>query len=82
MYVGTGIFLLVVGAILTWGVSDRLSGVNLPVIGYICMAGGALAILMSLVTSSRRRGGYTATRSTRVDPVSGSRVDEVDVDPS
>lgn len=83
MYVGTGIFLLVVGAILTWGVSDRVSGVNLQVIGIICMAGGALAILLSLVMESRRRsGGYRATRSSTTDPATGTTVDQVDVDPS
>lgn len=56
MHIGSGVFLLVLGAILSWGVADRVSGVNLHVIGLICMAGGVLAILFSLVTGSRSRG--------------------------
>jgi hypothetical protein len=81
MYIGTGIFLLVLGAILNWGVADRLSGVNLHAIGIICMVGGILAIVLSFLASSRRRrSGYTATRRSTVDPVTGTTVDEVDVD--
>ena len=39
-------------------------------------------ILLSLAMRGRTRpAGYTATRSSQVDPVSGSRVDETRVDP-
>lgn len=76
-YIGTGIFLLVVGAILTWAVADRVPGVDLHTVGNILMAGGVLAIILSLLTG---RGGYRATRTATVDDVTGSRIDEVDVD--
>jgi hypothetical protein len=81
MYIGTGIFLLVVGAILNWGVADRLDGVNLHTIGLICMAGGALALLMSLLTG-RRDKGYAATKHSTVDATTGTRVEHLDVERS
>jgi hypothetical protein len=75
-YIGPGIFLLVVGAILNWAVADQLPGVNLHMVGIILMAGGALAIILSFAAG---RGGYRATRTAGVD-ASGNRVEQVDVD--
>lgn len=82
MYVGLGIFLLVVGAILSFAVRDSISAVDLTMIGYIMMAGGALAVLLSLVMGNRgtSAGGYTSTRVTRTDPNTGTQVDETRVD--
>lgn len=57
---GAGIALLVVGAVLSFAVRDSLSGVNLTLIGYICMGAGALAIVLGLVTNAQ------ATRRTNV----------------
>jgi len=54
MGIGAGIFLIVVGAILSFAVSDHVSGVNLVVIGYICMAAGALALLLAIVFNAQR----------------------------
>jgi len=83
MYVGLGIFLLVVGAILSFAVKDSISAVDLTMIGYIMMGGGALAILLSLVMGSRAgggAGGYSSRTTTHVDPNTGTRVDETRVD--
>lgn len=83
MYIGVGIFLIVVGAILTFALNASVDAVNLAMIGWICMAGGALAILLSLVMGSRRGtagGGYSARRVSHTDPATGTKVDEVDVD--
>jgi predicted membrane channel-forming protein YqfA (hemolysin III family) len=56
MYIGGGIFLLVVGAILSFAISDtKVQGIDLEVIGYICMAGGVLAIVLSLMMMNRAR---------------------------
>lgn len=83
MYIGAGIFLLVVGAILKFAVADKVSGVDLGLIGLICMGGGVLAILLSLVQGAGRKpGGYSATRTEHVDPNTGSRVERTDVDPT
>lgn len=83
MYIGVGIALLVIGAILSFALGrDAVEGINLEMIGYICMAGGALAILLSLVMD-RGRGprGYTSRRVSGTDPATGQRYDEVEVDP-
>lgn len=82
MYIGVGIFLIVVGAILTFALNASVDAVNLGMIGWICMAGGALAILLSLVMGRRgAAGGYSSRRVSHTDPATGTRVDEVDVDP-
>ena len=52
---GTGIALLVVGGILAFGVKDHFSNLDLTAIGYVCMAGGVLAIILTLVVQSQRR---------------------------
>ncbi len=59
MGIGTGIFLLVVGAILAFGVRDNLTDFSLVNIGYICMAAGALAIVLALVLNRRRTTSHT-----------------------
>ncbi len=64
MGLGTGIALLVVGAILAFGVKDTFSGVDLTAIGYICMAGGVLAIILTLALQSQRQ---RASRTTVVE---------------
>ncbi|MHB1063719.1 MAG: DUF6458 family protein [Georgenia sp.] len=54
MGIGAGIFLLAVGAILAFAVQDVISGVDLTMIGYICMAAGALALIVALVMNRQR----------------------------
>ena len=55
MILGGGIFLIVVGAILAFAVDDAWETVDLGMIGYICMAAGALAIIISLVVNAQNR---------------------------
>ena len=83
MYIGVGIFLIVVGAILTFALNVSVGAVDLDVIGWICMAAGVVAILLSLVVVNRRTTGmgYSSRRVTQTDPATGSRVEETDVDP-
>ena len=54
MGIGTGIFLLVLGGILAFGVKDSWETFDLTAIGYICMAAGALAIVLTLVMQNQR----------------------------
>ncbi len=54
MGIGAGIFLLVIGGILAFGVQDRLSDFDLTAIGYICMGAGVLAIILALVMNQQR----------------------------
>ncbi len=53
MTTGIGIALLVIGAVLSFAVRDSLAGVDLSMIGYICMGAGALAVILGLVTNAQ-----------------------------
>ncbi|AEI13573.1 MULTISPECIES: DUF6458 family protein [Cellulomonas] len=55
MGIGGGIALLVIGAILSFAVSDAIEGVNLEMIGYICMGAGALMLILALILNAQRR---------------------------
>ncbi|WP_112245760.1 DUF6458 family protein [Kribbella monticola] len=69
MGIGAGIFLLAVGGILAFGVSDRLSGVDLTVVGYILMGAGALGlVLVMLLNGQRTRSSHTTVVEERRDP--------------
>jgi Na+/proline symporter len=48
MRIGTGIFLLALGAILAFAVDYDISGIELSTIGWILMACGLLAIILFL----------------------------------
>jgi hypothetical protein len=61
MYFGGSIALIAIGAILAFAVQDSIAGVDLVVVGYICMAAGALGIVLSLVMNGQR------TRAVRRD---------------
>jgi len=53
MAIGTGIFLMVVGAVLTFALNTTFEAVNVDAVGWICMIAGAAAIVISLVVSSQ-----------------------------
>lgn len=55
MAIGGGIFLIVVGAILAFAVNVENSAINLEVVGWICMAAGLVAIVVSLVLNAQAR---------------------------
>lgn len=76
MGIGVSIFLIAVGAILTWAVDVTTSGFNLNTIGVILMVVGALGLLTSLIIWGPRR---RTARATTYDegyaaPVGGRRV--------
>ena len=54
MGIGGGIFLIVVGAILAFAVQDGISGVDLTVIGYICMGAGVIALVLAVALNAQR----------------------------
>jgi hypothetical protein len=80
MRLGTGIFLLAVGAILAFAVQAQVSGVDLKVVGWILMAAGALGVLLELaVWAPRRRrvvGADGYDRSPDGAPVRRTTTDE------
>ena len=74
MGIGSGIALIVIGAILAFAVNVELGGfVDLSLIGYILMGAGVVVFLISLVLMMRRRQSVSTTRSA-VDPASGEQV--------
>lgn len=62
MGVGTGIFLFVVGAILTFALNVETSVIDLDLVGYILMAAGVVVFLISLVLLLRRRSSVSTVR--------------------
>jgi hypothetical protein len=63
MGLGVGIFLIAVGAVLTFAVSATTSGVNLDTVGWILMGVGAASVLLSLLFWSTWAGpGYWSSR--------------------
>lgn len=72
MGIGVGIFLLAVGAILAFAVTDSIADVDLTAVGYILMAAGVLGILLSLLLSNqRRRTSHTVIEDRHIhnDPI-------------
>src|SRR5690606_23425910 len=66
MYIGGSLFLLAVGAIMAFAVSDVIDGVDLYTAGLILMGVGVLGLLLSLFMSMTR-GRDREVRDTR-DP--------------
>lgn len=77
MGIGVSLFLIAIGAILTWAVEVEVQGLALDTIGVILMAVGAVGLLWSLVVLAPRR----RVRSERVVDDQGRgyrRVEHVD----
>lgn len=66
MYFGGSIALIAIGAILAFAVQDSISNIDLVAVGYICMAAGALGIVLSLVMMNSR--GQRGTRRDDLPP--------------
>lgn len=55
MGIGSGIFLIVVGAILAFAIApDTWDVVNLNMVGYIMIAAGVIALIMGMVYNKQR----------------------------
>jgi len=57
-----GILLIVAGAIVTFAVDATVNGLDLAVLGYILMAGGAIALLVAAI----RAAGWASMRNTKM----------------
>ncbi|MFT4283385.1 MAG: DUF6458 family protein [Protaetiibacter sp.] len=75
MSIGLGIFLFVVGAILTFALNVQLDWIDLDLVGYLLMGAGFIVTLIGVVLLVRKRQSVTTVR-TSVDPETGSRVDQ------
>jgi hypothetical protein len=66
MGIGVSVFLLAVGAILTFAIEvDSTEGLNVNTVGIILMVAGAIGLLWALMMTSRRRGAYVEERPVR-----------------
>jgi hypothetical protein len=54
MYAGGSITIIALGAILYWAVTFHVPGVNLPTVGLILMAVGAVGLVLTLLGSATR----------------------------
>ncbi|WP_332644338.1 DUF6458 family protein [Aeromicrobium sp.] len=55
MFIGGSIFLLAVGAILSFAIRDNINEVDLVEVGYILMGAGALGLIVSLIINGQNR---------------------------
>ena len=61
MTIGGSIALIVIGAILRWGITWKPANVDLQVIGVILMIAGGVGLIISIVfLATRRRGRASA----------------------
>jgi hypothetical protein len=72
MAIGTALFLIAVGAILRYGVSDSVEGIDLPTIGLILIIVGVIGMVISFFMMSMWR------RDRDVDVVERRTVDRRD----
>lgn len=73
MGIGVGLFLLAVGAILTFAVTATVGGISIATIGIILMVVGAVGILLDLVLFAPRRRQTVITAPGYVAPTTTTR---------
>jgi hypothetical protein len=56
MGIGVSVFLLALGAILTFAVQADVSGLDIQVVGIILMIAGAIGLLLTMLVFGRDRG--------------------------
>ena len=62
MGIGTGIFLIVVGAVLAFALNIEVSWVDLDLVGFFLMGAGFLVFLISIVMMARKRSTTSTVR--------------------
>jgi Domain of unknown function (DUF6458) len=63
MRIGASLFIIAIGAILTFAVTDNLSGVNVHVVGVILMLVGIVGLVLELMLWGPRRRTTVITRT-------------------
>ena len=76
MSLGASLFLLAVGAILTFAVTVEASGFNINTVGIILMVIGGIGLLFSLFWMSRSRSASSRTVVREEEPRDGRVVRE------
>ena len=78
---GVGVFLLALGLILALAVRDAIEGVELTLVGWILAGVGALAILLTAMTTMRSRGSRSVATTTHSDGTQSTTERRHDTDP-
>lgn len=66
MGIGASVFMLAIGAIITFAFNIRVGWLDLDVVGWVLMAAGAFGLILTFVMMNRRR--TTTVASTPNDP--------------
>ncbi len=61
MGIGVSVFLIAVGAILTFALNVSVSGIDLDVVGWILMGAGVLGLIVTLIIWGGRRRQVVTT---------------------
>ena len=69
MGIGVAIFLIAVGAVLTFAVHATASGLNVHTVGVILMIAGALGLVVTLTVFAPRRRATVAERTVGQAPI-------------
>lgn len=72
MGIGSGIFLVIAGAIVRYALKFNVKWVDQNLIGYLLMGGGALVFLISLVVVFKK-DSTTVTTHSAINPSSGEK---------
>jgi hypothetical protein len=64
MGIGASVFLIAVGAILTFALNLRVSGLNLDIVGWILMAAGLIGLVATIAIWGNRRRTVVAREPT------------------
>lgn len=73
MSLGSGIFLIVIGAILTFALNIKVTWIDLHLVGWILMAAGLVIVIIGIVLIARKRMSVVINR-TGVDPKNGEQI--------
>lgn len=68
MGIGFSIFLLALGAILTFAVEATVAGLDINAVGVILMAAGVLGLVLTMVVFGPRRRSTMTASATQVAP--------------
>ena len=78
MGIGAGLFLIAIGAVLTWAVNATVSGVDINTVGVILMIVGAVGLVLDLIIFAPRRSRSRTMTSGGVPVTGGTVVQERD----
>ena len=62
MSIGTGVALVVIGAVLYFAVHVTVSGIDIPTVGLILMGVGVVVFVVGLILAFRGRRSVSVTR--------------------